>query len=258
MLLPHGFEGQGPEHSSARIERFLTLCAEDNIQVVNATTAAQYFHVLRRQVRREGVLVPLVVFTPKSLLRSPHSVSHVDEFTGGSFGEVLDDPAYLPGGARADRADAVTRVLLCSGKVAYDLMDARDERDVDVVFAGARRPLRGRRRDARLRARGQERGASSGLQRRPLPESVDHSCGGHVRDTRGRRGATASRPSALPIAFPASCDRTSGNTRCRQSTGCPTTFDTAPRLCRAKETGSRGTAVPACTTTRTGPATKAV
>jgi len=132
MLLPHGFEGQGPEHSSARIERFLTLCAEDNIQVVNATTAAQYFHVLRRQVRRDGVLAPLVVFTPKSLLRSPNAVSHVDELTSGVFHEVIDDPAFLPGGARADAAGRVERVLLCSGKVAYDLMDERDARGRDI------------------------------------------------------------------------------------------------------------------------------
>jgi len=132
LLLPHGFEGQGPEHSSARIERFLTLCAEDNIQVVNATTAAQYFHVLRRQVRREGVLAPLIVFTPKSLLRSPHSVSRVDEFVTGTFAEVLDDPAFLPGGERAGAAEKVERVLLCSGKVAYDLMGERDARGLDI------------------------------------------------------------------------------------------------------------------------------
>ncbi len=131
MLLPHGFEGQGPEHSSARMERFLTLCAEDNIQVVDATTAAQLFHVLRRQVRREE-RVPLVVFTPKSLLRSPSTVSTVDELTTGSFREVLDDPAFTAGGARADRSAAVTRVLLCTGKVAYELMEERDRRDVDV------------------------------------------------------------------------------------------------------------------------------
>jgi len=131
LLLPHGFEGQGPEHSSARIERFLTLCAEDNIQVVNATTAAQYFHVLRRQMRRD-VRVPLVVFTPKSLLRSPHSVSHVADLAEGGFREVLDDPAFLDGGARADRAESVERVLLCSGKVAYDLMEDRDARGLDV------------------------------------------------------------------------------------------------------------------------------
>ncbi|MCU1461005.1 MAG: multifunctional oxoglutarate decarboxylase/oxoglutarate dehydrogenase thiamine [Acidimicrobiales bacterium] len=122
MLLPHGYEGQGPEHSSARIERFLTLSAEDNMQIVNATTAAQYFHVLRRQVRRD-VRKPLVVFTPKSLLRSRHSRSPVTEFEGGSFREVLDDPSIDD-----TRAGTVRRVILSSGKVAYDAMTARDER----------------------------------------------------------------------------------------------------------------------------------
>ena len=91
LLLPHGFEGQGPEHRSARIERFLTLCAEDNIQVCNATTAAQYFHLLRRQVRRD-VRKPLVLFTPKAPLRMKESRSPVDDLTTGSFEEVLDDP----------------------------------------------------------------------------------------------------------------------------------------------------------------------
>jgi multifunctional 2-oxoglutarate metabolism enzyme len=130
LLLPHGFEGQGPEHSSARMERFLTLCAEDNIQVVNATTAAQYFHVLRRQMHRE-VRKPLVIFTPKSLLRSPKAFSGLDEFTSGSFRETLDDPAFSGEDASRDR-DAATAVVLCTGKVAYDLMDERDERDLDV------------------------------------------------------------------------------------------------------------------------------
>ena len=122
LLLPHGYEGQGPEHSSARIERFLTLCAEDNIQVANCTTAAQYFHLLRRQVRREGVVKPLVVFTPKSLLRSPNAFSDISELESGEFREVLDDPAAL------DR-DAVRSVVLCSGKVAYDLRDGLSEQD---------------------------------------------------------------------------------------------------------------------------------
>ena len=93
MLLPHGYEGQGPEHSSARIERYLTLCAGENIQVVNATTAAQYFHVLRRQVRRPRRR-PLVILTPKSLLRARSSRSSVDEVVTGRFREVLDDPAF--------------------------------------------------------------------------------------------------------------------------------------------------------------------
>jgi multifunctional 2-oxoglutarate metabolism enzyme len=129
LLLPHGFEGQGPEHSSARIERFLILSAEDNIQVVNATTAAQYFHVLRRQMHRD-VVKPLVIFTPKSLLRSPNAFSDISEFTSGSFREVLDDPAWSGDGR--DRGDVRT-VVLCSGKVAYDLADVRDERSADVA-----------------------------------------------------------------------------------------------------------------------------
>jgi 2-oxoglutarate dehydrogenase E1 component len=119
LLLPHGYEGQGPEHSSARIERFLTLAAEDNIQVANATTAGQYFHLLRRQMHRE-VRKPLVLFSPKSLLRARQARSSVDELTSGSFSEVLDDPGV------ADPA-AVRRVVLCSGKVAFDAMARRDE-----------------------------------------------------------------------------------------------------------------------------------
>ncbi len=125
LLLPHGYEGQGPEHSSARIERFLTLCAEDNIQVVNATTAAQYFHVLRRQMHRT-VRKPLVIFTPKSLLRSPNAHSDVGELTSGSFREVLDDPAWSSEGS--DRGE-VASVLLASGKIAYELLSARDARE---------------------------------------------------------------------------------------------------------------------------------
>ena len=119
LLLPHGYEGQGPEHSSARLERFLTLCAGDNMQVVNATTAAQYFHLLRRQARRPARR-PLIVFTPKSLLRARHARSPVDELVTGHFREVLDDP-----GAR--RREDVRRVILASGKVAYEAIGHRDE-----------------------------------------------------------------------------------------------------------------------------------
>jgi 2-oxoglutarate decarboxylase len=114
LLLPHGYDGQGPEHSSARIERFLTLCAEDNMQVANCTNAAQYFHLLRRQVRLDRPK-PLVVFTPKYLLRAKESRSPVSAFTEGSFEEVLDDPNVTD-------PTAVQRVILCSGKVAFDLM----------------------------------------------------------------------------------------------------------------------------------------
>lgn len=125
LLLPHGFEGQGPEHSSARIERFLQMCAEDNIQVVNATTAAQYFHVLRRQLLRD-IRKPLVIFAPKQPLRMKESRSHISEFTTGSFLEVLDDPHVT------DKT-AVKRVILCSGKVAHDAMSERAKRNAPVA-----------------------------------------------------------------------------------------------------------------------------
>jgi 2-oxoglutarate dehydrogenase E1 component len=125
MLLPHGYEGQGPEHSSARIERFLQLCAEDNIQVCNATTAAQYFHLLRRQVRRD-MRKPLVVFTPKQPLRMKESRSKIEDFTLGSFEEVLGDVA-------APAAETVKRVVICSGKVAWDAMSERTKRNAPVA-----------------------------------------------------------------------------------------------------------------------------
>ncbi|HEV2595609.1 MAG TPA: 2-oxoglutarate dehydrogenase E1 component [Sphingomicrobium sp.] len=119
MLLPHGFEGQGPEHSSARLERYLQLCAEDNIQVANCTTPANYFHILRRQMRRD-FRKPLVMMTPKSLLRHKLAVSNVADFTGEShFRRILSD--------LNPPADGQTRrLVLCSGKLSYDLMEARD------------------------------------------------------------------------------------------------------------------------------------
>src|SRR5216110_571003 len=98
MLLPHGYEGQGPEHSSARLERFLQLCAEDNIQVANITTPANFFHALRRQVKRD-VKKPLIVMSPKSLLRHPAAVSRIEEFTSGAFQEIIDDPQFAPTGS---------------------------------------------------------------------------------------------------------------------------------------------------------------
>ena len=119
MLLPHGYEGQGPEHSSARLERFLQLCAEDNIQVANCTTPANYFHLLRRQMAR-SFRKPLVVMTPKSLLRHKLAVSKAEDFQGEShFMRILSDT-----NAPADKD--VKRLILCSGKIAYDLMEARD------------------------------------------------------------------------------------------------------------------------------------
>jgi len=125
LLLPHGYEGQGPEHSSARPERFLTLCAEDNLCVANVTTAAQYFHILRRQMKRD-MRKPLVLFTPKSLLRAHVSRSAVSAFTDDSFHEVLDDDGV------ADRS-TVRRVVLASGKVAYDALGAREKRALPVA-----------------------------------------------------------------------------------------------------------------------------
>jgi 2-oxoglutarate dehydrogenase E1 component len=127
MYLPHGYEGQGPEHSSGRMERFLTLCADNNLQVVNCTTPAQLFHVLRRQMLRP-FRKPLVVFTPKSLLRHPLCVSRLEEFGPGTrFGEVLDDPV--------DDPHAIQRVLLCCGKIYYDLLQRKvDQHRNDVAI----------------------------------------------------------------------------------------------------------------------------
>ena len=118
MLLPHGYEGMGAEHSSARMERFLLLCADDNMQMVNCTTPANFFHVLRRQIKRQ-FRKPLVVFTPKSLLRHPRCTSTVAELSSGNFQELIDD-------ASAD-AKKVKRVILCSGKVYYDLVEKKEE-----------------------------------------------------------------------------------------------------------------------------------
>ena len=118
LLLPHGYEGQGPEHSSARLERFLQSCAEDNIQVCNVTTSAQYFHVLRRQMKRDFVK-PLIIMTPKSLLRSEQASSRTEDFTSGGFSEILGSPEVGP-------AERVKRVILCTGKVYYDLLNYRE------------------------------------------------------------------------------------------------------------------------------------
>jgi len=129
LLLPHGYEGQGPEHSSARIERFLALGADGNIRIANCTTPAQYFHLLRRQARH-AELRPLVLFTPKSLLRLPQASSRLEDLTGGRFQPVLDDRAA------AERRDTVRRLILCSGKVYYDLVLAPARAAADQVAIG--------------------------------------------------------------------------------------------------------------------------
>lgn len=127
MLLPHGYEGQGPEHSSARLERFLQLCAGGNMQVCNLTKPAQYFHVLRRQVVRD-YRKPLILMTPKSLLRLEQAVSHEDDFTGNSvFHEILDDEQLV------GTPERVTRLIFCSGKVYYDLLKYRNEHKLRSV-----------------------------------------------------------------------------------------------------------------------------
>jgi 2-oxoglutarate dehydrogenase E1 component len=125
LLLPHGFEGQGPEHSSGRMERFLQLCANENLQVCNCTTPAQYFHVLRRQMR-DAVRKPLIIFTPKSLLRHPKAVSVPEDFTDRAFFEVLPDTGV-------DDPKQIDRLIFCSGKVYYDLIQHREDNDIKTA-----------------------------------------------------------------------------------------------------------------------------
>jgi 2-oxoglutarate decarboxylase len=125
MLLPHGYEGQGPEHSSARVERFLILCAEENLQVANVTTAAQLFHLLRRQVVRE-IAKPLVLFTPKAFLRAKEAYSPLEDFTGGVFSEVIEDKTV------AD-VDDIRRVVLATGKVSLEALGEKHKRGITDV-----------------------------------------------------------------------------------------------------------------------------
>jgi 2-oxoglutarate dehydrogenase E1 component len=135
-LLPHGYEGQGPEHSSARLERYLQMCAEDNMQVVYPTTPANYFHVLRRQLHRE-IRKPLIVMTPKSLLRHKRAVSQLDELgKGTTFHRILyDDAQMLPDEKiKLVGDDKIRRVVLCTGKVYYDLYEEREKRGVDDIY----------------------------------------------------------------------------------------------------------------------------
>jgi len=136
LLLPHGYEGQGPEHSSARLERFLQMCAEDNMQVANCTTPANYFHVLRRQLHRQ-FRKPLILMTPKSLLRHKRVVSSLEEMASGSaFHRVLwDDGDRGENGAKKLVADnQIKRVVLCSGKVYFDLLEEREKREIDNIY----------------------------------------------------------------------------------------------------------------------------
>jgi 2-oxoglutarate dehydrogenase E1 component len=122
MLLPHGYEGQGPEHSNAYLERFLSLCAENNVQVAVPSAPGQYFHLLRRQIHRK-FRKPLVLMMPKSMLRDPHKTSTIEEFTDGAFQPVIDDPCMH---AVSDGHEKIRRVLICSGKIYYTLRDARE------------------------------------------------------------------------------------------------------------------------------------
>ena len=137
MLLPHGYEGQGPEHSSARLERFLQLCAGENIQIVNCTTPSNYFHVLRRQMHRE-FRKPLIIMTPKSLLRHKRCISNISEFTSkSSFHRVLEDDAYFEENKliSLEKDKKIKKVVMCSGKIYYDLIEAREKsKKNDVVF----------------------------------------------------------------------------------------------------------------------------
>src|SRR5579872_2413422 len=135
-MLPHGYEGQGPEHSSARLERFLQMCAEDNMQVANCTTPANYFHALRRQLHRE-IRKPLIMMTPKSLLRHKRAVSRLDELgKGTTFHRILYDDAQMLADekTRLVADDKIKRVVLCSGKVYYDLYDEREKRGIDDIY----------------------------------------------------------------------------------------------------------------------------
>ena len=136
MLLPHGYEGQGPEHSSARLERFLQLCAKENIQVMNCTTPANYFHALRRQIHRD-FRKPLIIMTPKSLLRNKRCVSSIEDFTKkNTFHRVLQDHAELKeyGLIKLRKDKKIKKVVLCSGKIYFDLLEAREKLKNDSVF----------------------------------------------------------------------------------------------------------------------------
>ena len=136
MLLPHGYEGQGPEHSSARLERFLQLCGQDNMQVINCTTPANYFHALRRQIHR-GFRKPLIVMTPKSLLRNKYCVSNLEDFSKDTFfHRVLPDHATISKNyfINLKNYKDIKKIILCSGKIYFDLIDAREKLKKDNII----------------------------------------------------------------------------------------------------------------------------
>ena len=204
LLLPHGHEGQGPEHSSARIERFLTLCAEDNLRVAYPSTPASYFHLLRLQAR-DPLEKPLVVFTPKSLLRHPRCVSSLDELAEGSF---------LPRARRPSSDPArVRRVVLCTGKVYYDLLKAREDArrdDVALVrleqlypFPAAELAARARALLAVGRARLVPGGAAQhgrvALRPRALPRRRGAGGGGRQPRYAGRAASASPAPGQLKV-----------------------------------------------------------
>jgi len=135
MLLPHGYEGQGPEHSSGRLERFLQLCAQDNLQVMNCTTPANYFHALRRQIHRD-FRKPLIIMTPKSLLRNKYCVSNLEDFgKNNSFHRILWDHAVenKNGFIQLKKPEKIKKVILCSGKIYFDLLEAREKIKKDDI-----------------------------------------------------------------------------------------------------------------------------
>ncbi len=125
MTLPHGYEGQGPEHSSARLERFLQLCAEDNMQVVNLTTPAQYFHALRKQAKQDNKK-PLIIMSPKSLLRHKLATSNTDDLANGAYKPFIEDHEI-------ENKDKIDRLVICSGKVYYDLYQHREQQEIDNI-----------------------------------------------------------------------------------------------------------------------------
>ena len=187
MLLPHGFEGQGPEHSSARLERYLQLCAEDNIQVANCTTPANYFHILRRQMRRD-FRKPLILMTPKSLLRHKLAVSSAADFTGDShFRRIVSD-------LNPPAEGETRRLVLCSGKLAYELMEARDEAGdlgveivrIEQLYPFPSEPL-GQAAEGDAEAQDADLGAGRAA-RTTAPGSSSRTCSRHASPTPGFEG----------------------------------------------------------------------